>query len=96
LLRVTPLRDFSHAEYLHYEVPGINIPDNVLEQLRAAGADDSRVGAAITAELVVGARPLVNGVVVRAPDATTKELSTFLAQLAVRLDVATGAPAEPR
>jgi homocysteine S-methyltransferase len=61
---VTPLRDFEHAEYLHFEVPGVTIPDQVLERMRAAGTHGSEVGRAITTELVWNAAEMVQGVVV--------------------------------
>jgi homocysteine S-methyltransferase len=64
LLGVTPLRDFEHAEYLHFEVPGVTIPDKVLERMRSAGPLEVEVGRSITTELVQAAAHYVHGVVV--------------------------------
>jgi methionine synthase I (cobalamin-dependent)/5,10-methylenetetrahydrofolate reductase len=64
LLGVTPIRDFEHAEYLHFEVPGVTIPDEVLERMRNAGAREVEVGRAITTELVHKAQRTAQGVVV--------------------------------
>jgi methionine synthase I (cobalamin-dependent)/5,10-methylenetetrahydrofolate reductase len=64
LLGVTPIRDFEHAEYLHFEVPGVTIPDEVLERMRSAGSRGVEVGRAITTELVHKAARTAQGVVV--------------------------------
>jgi methionine synthase I (cobalamin-dependent)/5,10-methylenetetrahydrofolate reductase len=64
LLGVTPIRDFEHAEYLHFEVPGVTVPDAVLERMRAAGPHGAEVGRAITTELVWKAAQTTQGVVV--------------------------------
>ena len=64
LLGVTPIRDFEHAEYLHFEVPGVTVPDEVLERMRAAGSHGAEVGRAITTELVWQAAHTAHGVLV--------------------------------
>jgi methionine synthase / methylenetetrahydrofolate reductase(NADPH) len=64
LLGVTPIRDFEHAEYLHFEVPGVTVPDAVLERMRSAGSRGVEVGRAITTELVWKASQTAQGVVV--------------------------------
>jgi homocysteine S-methyltransferase len=64
LLGVLALRDFEHAEFLHFESAGVTIPDTVLERLRDADGDPAEVGRAIAGELVAAAQPLVRGVVV--------------------------------
>lgn len=55
LVGVLPPVSARHAEFLHNEVPGITIPDDVRDRLRRAGDDASREGArsatAITAAL---------------------------------------------
>ena len=42
--RVLPLVSSRHAEFLHNEVPGITIPDEAREAMRAAGERASEVG----------------------------------------------------
>ncbi|MEP6639279.1 MAG: bifunctional homocysteine S-methyltransferase/methylenetetrahydrofolate reductase [Chloroflexota bacterium] len=44
LLGVLPLVSTRHAEFLHNEVPGIMIPDEAREAMRAAGERGSEVG----------------------------------------------------
>ena len=44
LLGVLPLVSTRHAEFLHNEVPGITIPDEAREAMRAAGERGSDVG----------------------------------------------------
>jgi homocysteine S-methyltransferase len=44
LLGVLPLVSSRHAEFLHNEVPGITIPDEAREAMRAAGERGSEVG----------------------------------------------------
>ncbi|MBO0747393.1 MAG: homocysteine S-methyltransferase family protein, partial [Acidimicrobiaceae bacterium] len=63
LVGVMPLRDFEHAEYLHQEVPDIDLPTAVLERMRRAGSDGVRVGQDIATELVAEAAGLVQGLV---------------------------------
>ncbi|CAB1130194.1 5,10-methylenetetrahydrofolate reductase / Homolog of homocysteine-binding domain [Candidatus Hydrogenisulfobacillus filiaventi] len=44
LVGVMPLVSYRQAEYLHHEVPGIDIPEAVREAMRQAGQDGARVG----------------------------------------------------
>jgi len=44
LVGLLPLHSFRHAEFLHNEVPGITIPDEVRGRLREAGDRALRVG----------------------------------------------------
>ncbi len=56
LLGVMPLRDFNHAEYLQYEVPGVSLPDQMLERMWKAREDAPAIGREIARELIAGAR----------------------------------------
>jgi methionine synthase / methylenetetrahydrofolate reductase(NADPH) len=56
LAGVLPLVTARHAEFLHNEVPGIVIPDDVRDRLRRAGDDAWRVGLEMAAELIDGLR----------------------------------------
>lgn len=78
ILGVTPLRDFEHAEYLHFEVPGVTIPDSVLARLHAAGARADEVGREIATELVINASQLIAGVVVLTDEARTNDAAELL------------------
>jgi homocysteine S-methyltransferase len=69
LLSVAPLRSFEEADYLANEVPGVTVPDSTLEALEKAGRGAARAaGIELAADLLAKARPLVRGVLLRAPD----------------------------
>ncbi len=62
LFGILPLQNSRHAEFLHNEVPGIVLTDAVRAQMAAAGNDGRHVGIALAQELLVAARPYVQGV----------------------------------
>ena len=78
LLGVMPLRDFEHAEYLHFEVPGVTIPDEVLQRLSDAGARGEEVGRQIATELVWSAASIVQGVVVMPDESRSNDAAELL------------------
>ena len=61
LLGVLPLHTSRHAEFLHHEVPGITIPDEVRSAMAAAGERGMEVGLEAALELLREMRPLVQG-----------------------------------
>jgi homocysteine S-methyltransferase len=63
LLGVMPLHSSKHAEYLHNEVPGISIPDEVRARLREAGDRARDVGLELAHDVVseAKARGLIQG-----------------------------------
>jgi len=61
MLGILPLRSYKHAEFLHNEVPGINIPDWVREKLFLARDDAGKVGVEISAQFLKEAKHLVSG-----------------------------------
>ena len=62
LIGVLPLRGSKHAEYLHNEVPGIDIPDVIRKQLREACEDSVRaIGIEIAVDFLQKAKKLVAG-----------------------------------
>lgn len=64
MVGVIPLRSVRHAEFLHYEVPGMSIPAWVRERMRAADTtpDESMdEGIRIAVEFLREARPRVAG-----------------------------------
>ncbi len=67
MLGILPLRSYKHAEFLHNEVPGINIPDWVREKLFLARDDAGKVGVEISAQFLKEAKPLVQGVYLLPP-----------------------------
>jgi methionine synthase I (cobalamin-dependent)/5,10-methylenetetrahydrofolate reductase len=62
LLGCIPLHSSRHAEYLHNEVPGISIPDDIRARMRAAGEHGHEEGLKIAQELLLAARSLIQGV----------------------------------
>src|SRR5579859_6223011 len=62
LLGCIPLNNTRHAEFLHNEVPGITIPDEVRQRMREAGEQSHEEGLKIAEELLTAARKLVQGV----------------------------------
>ncbi len=61
LLGLLPLQSARHAEFLHYEVPGIEIPRQLRDRLQSAGKDAAQVGIESCRELLNQARHLVQG-----------------------------------
>ncbi|HJW84166.1 MAG TPA: bifunctional homocysteine S-methyltransferase/methylenetetrahydrofolate reductase, partial [Anaerolineae bacterium] len=57
---VLPPASARNAEFLHNEVPGIHLPDWVLQRMRGAG-DERREGIRIAQEALEQLRPLVQG-----------------------------------
>ncbi len=62
LLGCIPLHSSRHAEFLHNEVPGITIPDDVRARMRAAGEYGHEEGLKLAQELLIAARGMVQGV----------------------------------
>ncbi len=62
LLGVLPLQSSKHAEFLHNEVPGISLTDDARDRMRRAGADGRREGVKMAQDLLLVARPQVQGV----------------------------------
>ena len=67
LVGVWPLRSHGMALRLHNEVPGISVPEHVLDALHAAGANAPDVGLGLARELLAGARELAAGVYIIPP-----------------------------
>jgi homocysteine S-methyltransferase len=62
ILGILPLESYRHAEFLHHEVPGITIPDDVRERMRLAGENGRLEGLRLAQEFIEQARPYVAGV----------------------------------
>jgi homocysteine S-methyltransferase len=59
-----PLDSVRHAEFMANEVPGVRVPEAVVERMRRADADGRAAaeGLTIAREIAVDIRPLVQGV----------------------------------
>ncbi len=62
ILGCIPLHSSRHAEYLHNEVPGITIPDDVRARMRLAGEHGHEEGLKLAQELLIAARSQIQGV----------------------------------
>lgn len=69
LVGVLPLVSFRNAEFLHNEVPGMNVPENIRNALRGISSMDRALdyGIQVARESLLAARPLVQGVYVMPP-----------------------------
>jgi homocysteine S-methyltransferase len=63
LAGIMPLESARHAEFMANEVPGVRIPEAVVERMRRADADGraAEEGLAIAREIAAEVRPLVQG-----------------------------------
>lgn len=61
ILGVLPLRSARHADFLHNEVPGMTIPEQVRQRLHDAGEDAPREGITIGQEILKEALPTIGG-----------------------------------
>lgn len=69
---IWPLLSLRNAEFLAHEVPGVHVPEPVLERMRSAelkgGAEAAQhEGAAVAREIVERIRPLTRGMQISAP-----------------------------
>jgi methionine synthase / methylenetetrahydrofolate reductase (NADH) len=64
LAGITPLASVRHAEFMANEVPGVKVPDAILERMRRADASGRAAveGLAIAREIAASIRPLVQGI----------------------------------
>jgi len=63
LIGITPLKNLRMAKYMHYEVPGVYIPEKILNRMEAAGDGASEEGVQIALELIedIKSKEGVNG-----------------------------------
>jgi homocysteine S-methyltransferase len=69
LVGLLPLASYRNAEFLHNEVPGMQVPDDIRERMRRAGsgADARKEGVAIAREMLAAVRHRVAGAYVMPP-----------------------------
>jgi methionine synthase / methylenetetrahydrofolate reductase(NADPH) len=61
LVGIMPLQSHRHAEFIHNELAGVFVPEDVRERMRAAGENGVAEGIAQARELLEACRPLVQG-----------------------------------
>jgi homocysteine S-methyltransferase len=66
---IWPLTSFRNAEFLNNEVPGVSVPQEILDRMRKAedGAAALKEGVKIAQEMLLEVREYVQGVQVSAP-----------------------------
>jgi methionine synthase / methylenetetrahydrofolate reductase(NADPH) len=64
LMGLMPLASARNAEFIHNEVPGLQLPLSVLERMRAAGTRGRKEGVQICRELLLESRSLIQGIYV--------------------------------
>jgi homocysteine S-methyltransferase len=66
---IWPLTSYRNAEFLNNEVPGVDVPPEILERMRKCedGAAALKEGVRIAQEMLAEVRPFVQGVQVSAP-----------------------------
>ena len=69
LIGILPLYSHRNAEFLHNEVPGMSIPDDIRERMRVAGSgeDAQQEGVSIAQEALRAARDVAQGVYIMPP-----------------------------
>jgi homocysteine S-methyltransferase len=64
---VLPLYNARHAEFLHNEVPGITIPEDMRQRMRRAGDKSAEEGLDMARELIAELRPFSQGIYLMPP-----------------------------
>ncbi len=67
LVGLLPLYTFRHARFLHHEVPGIRLPDDILWRMSRAGDRSREEGIRIALELAARIRPWAAGLYIMPP-----------------------------
>ena len=62
LIGVLPLNNPRHARFLHFEVPGISIPEPILRRMEKAGEGSSQEGVLIASEMIQQLKNIAQGV----------------------------------
>lgn len=88
---IMPLASGRNAEYLHNEVPGIQLSDDVLRRMKGLEKEEGRrMGVEIAKELLDAAMPLFNGIYLITPFLFYEmcvELTSYVHQKSARLKV---------
>jgi homocysteine S-methyltransferase len=69
LVGILPLASSRNAEFLHNEVPGMQIPEAIRQRMREAGSGEKArtVGITVAQEALLATRHLVDGVYIMPP-----------------------------
>lgn len=84
LIGVLPLRSSRHSEFLHNEVPGITIPDDIRKRMNDAGQDGGRSeGVRIACEFLEAVKSDISGVYIMPPFADYGMAAEIIASVGV-------------
>ncbi|MCK4236924.1 MAG: bifunctional homocysteine S-methyltransferase/methylenetetrahydrofolate reductase, partial [Candidatus Krumholzibacteria bacterium] len=66
---IWPLTSYRNAEFMNNELPGVNVPDNIMKQMRDAGSGEQAMkqGVAIAIRILRELAPHIDGVQISAP-----------------------------
>ncbi len=68
IVSVMPFTSFKNAEYLHYEVPGVIVPEKFLKRMEGKkGKEGEKEGAKIAKEVIKELKDFVDGILVIPP-----------------------------
>ena len=67
LVGVLPLYNMRHARFLHHEVPGIYIPEAIIERIADAGKDSAKEGVRIAVEHIEQIKTWAQGIYLMPP-----------------------------
>jgi 5,10-methylenetetrahydrofolate reductase len=91
LLGVMPLQSHRHAEFLHNELPGVSIPDNLRERMRLAGDRGIEEGIRQSQAFLAEAQAYVDGTYLM-PSFGRYEMVAELVKVLNRREAAAPAP----
>lgn len=98
MLGISLLSGSRHAEFLHHEVPGMNIPDAIQEQLRNA-AEPVNEGISIAVDFLKSIEPAsekIAGIYIMPPNHKEFMVKELLEQTGIRRTDGSGVPAHTR
>jgi homocysteine S-methyltransferase len=64
---ILPLRNARHAEFIHNEIPGMSVPEDIRRRMHAAGDRGLEAGVEIATEMLQRVRPLCQGAYLMPP-----------------------------
>ncbi len=67
LLGIMPLKNAKHANFMHFEIPDISVPQHVRDRMAKAGERATEEGVKIAKEFLREARAMVDGVYIMPP-----------------------------
>ncbi|CAN5258737.1 bifunctional homocysteine S-methyltransferase/methylenetetrahydrofolate reductase [soil metagenome] len=93
LVGIMPLHSFKHAEYLHNEVPGISIPQEIRDAMEKAGEEGSQVGLELAEVLLDEVKSLCQGTYLVPSFGRYEEMATLVRRLKAKSKFKSAAPA---